>query len=111
MTEQIGPFTRGATVRIRVQFLDADDGLVNPGGAEVHINYPMADMARGNREAAMTLVNTYWTYEWDSEESEPGIVQGYAHTPEGSPPVSAINFRFQLLSNAANATAKLVDAA
>jgi hypothetical protein len=111
MTEQIGPFTRGATVRIRVQFLDADDDIVNPGTAELHINYPISAMARGDREVTMTLVNDYWTYEWDSSESEPGIVQGYAHTPEGSPPVSAINFRFQLLSNAANATAKLVDAA
>lgn len=37
-----GPFTRCATVRIRLQFLDIDDAPVNPPAAELHLDFPTA---------------------------------------------------------------------
>ena len=102
----IGPFTRGATVRIRFQFLDAEDDPINPSSAELHLDFLTTD-GRGERTVALTLDAGYWKYEWDSAEAEPGIVYGYVHTPP--PVVSTMNLRFQLLSNLANAAARVVD--
>jgi hypothetical protein len=108
---QYGPFSRGSTIKFNLEFLDADGDVISPVSAEIHINYQKPNGERGDREATMTQSGSAWVYEWESIEAEAGLVYCYAHTPDAFPPVSSINIRFQLLTNPANQTAKIVDAA
>jgi hypothetical protein len=96
-------FTRGATVRIRVQFRDADGNVVSPSAANVYLSY-LVGLARTPLEAALVSSGGYWVYEWDSRDASAGVVFGHARTVDPAP-ICAVNFEFRLLSNTPNNTA------
>jgi hypothetical protein len=94
-------FVRGATVSVTINFFDSGGGVINPVSATLDLDYPMSDGTRGQTSAALTNSGNDWTYDWDSTVAAGGKVYGHAAT-DGSAPISAVDFQFNLTANLAN---------
>jgi hypothetical protein len=95
-------FTLGSTIRIRVQFLDADNAPVNPlYGAQASIRYPTGARRTTDTVDLEDDGDGYWSVEWDSRESTVGTVYVHART-KGVAPISAKDFSFDLVANISN---------
>lgn len=95
-------FDRGATVRITVRFLDADDEATTPDGANAYVNYEKAaNGARHTDTVALSQVGDDWVGEWDSRVARACEVKVHARTT-GDTPISAKDASFRLQANYAN---------
>jgi len=94
-------FPRGATVRISVQFLDADGAPVAVGSATAYLSYRDIDGVRASEVIALSQSGDNWVGSWDSRVACAGTISGHVRSPP-SLPISAANFSFSLQSNQAN---------
>lgn len=99
--QQMQFFFRGATVRITVRFLDADDEVTSPPGANAYVNYETVAGNRVRETIALSASGDDWVGEWDSRPARECRVFVHARTT-GAAPISATDDSFQLLKNYAN---------
>jgi hypothetical protein len=105
-------FTRDSSVRLKFNFRNADNAIVNPVSAQVSLSYKPHGGDGGSSgyslESGFTVV-TYplaqsgddWIYTWDSSVAAACIVAVHAETTDG-PPTSAIDTEFRLKANRSN---------
>jgi hypothetical protein len=104
-------FVRDATIHISITFLDRNENIVTPTGANVTISYvPLGQMQQfGDCQRTFTTYpltknpsGSDWIFDWDSSISEPIVVHGHASTTTPLTPVSSVDFQFRLTANRAN---------
>jgi hypothetical protein len=101
-------FTRDSSVRLKFNFRNADNAIINPVSAQVSLSYKPLGGNSGSLESGFTVA-TYplvqsgddWIYTWDSSVASACIVAVHAATTDG-PPISAIDTEFRLKANRSN---------
>ena len=106
-------FVRDAGIHISITFMDKDNNIVQPTGANVTLSYVPLNQSTSFTDGNRTFLtfpltknpvagSNDWILDWDSTVSEPFVVFGHAVTTTVGMPIAAVDFAFRLVANKSN---------